>query len=513
MEFAGEFDPLCLTSGEFGGGLAEPQIAEAHVDERGERANDVELTGEELVGLFDAHIEDLGDIASPPEDFEGARLEACAVAVRAFGVDRGQEEQLDHDGAFSFAGRAASAGDVEGEPAGLVPALPGFGGLGEASAHMIEQARVGRHVRARGAADGFLVDAYDPTDAREVAGDGSCQLLGFVDEQQVIGFGCGFDRLGAGTEAVADKHGQCLADQAGLPRTRDTGDCGERAQGHLDADIGEVVAADVVHTQPPLWFARGVALETAIAEDILARHGLLDLRETGGGAAVEDLATTFAGAGSDVDEPVGVTHDVDGVFDDEETVAACLQPVEDAHECVDVLRVEAGGGLVEHVDDPEEVRGQLRGQPQSLQLPARQRRSGPIEREVPEPEVADGPQAVDESLAEADERTTGFLARVHRRLRRGDLGFEHGHEFVQRQGGECGDVEPGDRHGQGFGFEFLTVADRAGLDAEELSHPPLHPGALRVRERVEHILPGTDERPRIGRFGTGSDRFARLGQG
>ena len=59
LQFAGELDPLCLASGEFGGGLAEPQIAEADVDERGQLADDVEFAGEELMSLFDTHIEDL----------------------------------------------------------------------------------------------------------------------------------------------------------------------------------------------------------------------------------------------------------------------------------------------------------------------------------------------------------------------------------------------------------------------------------------------------------------------
>ena len=99
-----------------------------------------------------------------------------------------------------------------------------------------------------------------------------------------------------------------------------------------------------------------------------------------------------------------MAHDVDRVFDDEETVAARFQPVEDAHESIDVLRVETGRGFVEHIDDPEEVGGQLRGQPQALQLSTGQRRRRPIEREVPEPEIPDGLQSVGETLAEADER-------------------------------------------------------------------------------------------------------------
>jgi hypothetical protein len=183
---------------------------------------------------------------------------------------------------------------------------------------------------------------------------------------------------------------------------------------------------------------------------------------------------------------------------------------------IDVLRVEAGGGFVEHVDDAEEIRGQLGGQSQPLQLTAGQRRCGPIEREVPEAEVDDRAEPVDETLAEADECgklvRRGVIVCVHGRLRRGDLIAKDGHEFMQRQGGEFGDVETGDRHRQSVGPEFLSVAHGAGTGTEELGDATLHPGTLRVRERVEHVLPGSDEGSRIGRFGACCDRFARFVQ-
>ena len=107
----------------------------------------------------------------------------------------------------------------------------------------------------------------------------------------------------------------------------------------------------------------------------------------------------------------------------------------------------------------------------------------------------------------------GVLAVVHGCSRLRDSGVEDAHELMDGQGGEFGDIETGDRHRQSFGPELLSLADRAGGNSEELSDPPLHPSALRVRKRVEHVFPGTDEGSRIGRFGTCCDRFACLGQG
>ena len=54
---------------------------------------------------------------------------------------------------------------------------------------MVEQTGVGRHIGPWSPADGILVDAHDPTDSREISGDGSAQLFGVVNEQQVIALG------------------------------------------------------------------------------------------------------------------------------------------------------------------------------------------------------------------------------------------------------------------------------------------------------------------------------------
>ena len=53
-------------------------------------------------------------------------------------------------------------------------------------------------------------------------------------------------------------------------------------------------------------------------------------------AAVEDLATLFAGGGAYVDDPVGTANDVEVVFDYEERVAGGLQLVEGREECFGV---------------------------------------------------------------------------------------------------------------------------------------------------------------------------------
>ena len=93
------------------------------------------------------------------------------MAGRAGRVDAGQEQQLDHDEALALAGLAAALGDVEREPPGVVAAGARRLGRGEQLADVIEQAGVGREVRARRAADRLLIDAHQPLDALHPAGD------------------------------------------------------------------------------------------------------------------------------------------------------------------------------------------------------------------------------------------------------------------------------------------------------------------------------------------------------
>jgi hypothetical protein len=72
----------------------------------------------------------------------------------------------------------------------------------------------------------------------------------------------------------------------------------------------------------------------------------------------------------------------------------------------------ARGRLVEHVDDAEQVRAHLRGEPQPLQLAGRQRRRAALEREVAEPEVQHDrePRAQVLAMRRVDVRLLGMLA-------------------------------------------------------------------------------------------------------
>ena len=72
--------------------------------------------------------------------------------------------------------------------------------------------------------------------------------------------------------------------------------------------------------------------------------------EVGGRALEDDPAAVVAGAGTEVDDPVGVRHDRLVVLDHDDRLAGVHEPVEQAEQLLDVGEVQAGGRLVEDDD-------------------------------------------------------------------------------------------------------------------------------------------------------------------
>ena len=160
-QLGGQLHPLGLAAREGGGGLAEPDVAEADVDDRLHVPGDDGLVGEEGQGLLAAHLEDVGDVLALEGDVEGVAVVAGALAHLARHVDVGQEVHLDLDRAVAGARLAPAAGHVEAEPAGQVAADLRLLGLGEQLADVVEHAGVGGRVRPRRAPDRRLVDVDD----------------------------------------------------------------------------------------------------------------------------------------------------------------------------------------------------------------------------------------------------------------------------------------------------------------------------------------------------------------
>lgn len=168
-----------------------------------------------------------------------------------------------------------------------------------------------------------------------------------------------------------DEFDQRLTDEARFPRTRYAGDGRKRAQWKRRVEIAQVVTRYPREPQPRFRRARLANGKRAVGKQVAPRDRGIDLRQTRRWSAVEHAAPGFTRSGSDIDDPVGVAHDVEIVLDDEERIAGLFEPIERAQERLGVGRMQSRGRFVEHVDDAEEIRAHLRRQTKTLQFARR----------------------------------------------------------------------------------------------------------------------------------------------
>src|SRR5687768_10766537 len=73
--------------------------------------------------------------------------------------------------------------------------------------------------------------------------------------------------------------------------------------------------------------------------EVVAREARLHPDELAGRPLEDDRAAVMAGAGPDVDHPVGARHDVEVVLDHDDRPATVDDPVEQPDEVVDIVHV------------------------------------------------------------------------------------------------------------------------------------------------------------------------------
>src|SRR5215469_688570 len=96
-----------------------------------------------------------------------------------------------------------------------------------------------------------------------------------------------------------------------------------------------------VKSTKPVWLAFRSCVD--VGREVLAGEGGAAGDEVGGRSLEDDPAAVVAGAGAEVDDPVGVRHDRLVVLDDDDRLAGVDEPVEQAEQLLDVGEVQAGG--------------------------------------------------------------------------------------------------------------------------------------------------------------------------
>ena len=158
----------------------------------------------------------------------------------------------------------------------------------------------------------------------------------------------------------------------------------------------------------------------------------------------------LAGAGAEVDQMVGGEHRALVVLDDDHRVAEVAQPLQRRDQPLVVALVEPDRRLVEDVQHPDEARPDLRRQPDSLRLAARQRRRRPLQRQVADPNVVEEAQPLAD-LAQDQPRDLALgLAQLER--------LEPLDRPPRRHRRQLVDAEPADLHRQALGPQPRAVA-------------------------------------------------------
>ena len=214
--------------------------------------------------------------------------------------------------------------------------------------------------------------------------------------------------------------------------------------------------------------------------DSCVRHHVLRL------SLGDDVAAVLARARPHVDEPVGGAHHLLVVLDDEHGVAEPLQPLQRPDQLVVVALVEADRGLVEDVEDADELRADLGREPQPLGLAAGERLRGPVELEVADADVVEEGEPLPDLLDDPvpDQLLGGRQAELVEERERARDG--HPREVVDRAAA--------DGDGEHLGLEAGAVARRAGPEAHVLLDPlALRRGvglAVAPLERLDDPLEG-----------------------
>ncbi len=361
---------------------------------------------------------------------------ALALADVAGDVDVGQEVHLDLHEAVALARLAAPALDVEREAPGLVAAHPRLLRPREQRADEREDAGVGGGVAARCTADGRLVDVDDlvdvlgPLDAR-------------VRPRPVL----------RAMQHLGERAIQDVVDERRLARARHAGHARERAERDGHGLALEVVLARLVDRErvSRSLAAGGGHLDRARAREELTGERLLVGDDLVGGSDGHHVAAQLAGAGAEIDDEVRRADRLFVVLDHQHRVAQIAQPPERVEEPAVVALVEPDRRLVEDIEDADQARADLGGEPDALALAAGERARRPVEGEVLEAHVGQEAEALANLLQHAPRDGRLALAEL---------------ESVE----EYGSVLDGQRHHVGDGLARDLETERLRPQARALAH-------------------------------------------
>ncbi len=379
-QLQGELHALGLASRERQGTLSQTDVIEANVTECVQSALDLRNRGKELLRLFYRHLQDLVDVFPLVANVQRLAGEPLAVADVTGDVDVGQEVHFDLDRTGALAVLAAAALDVEGEASGFVAARLGLREAGEQLTNRREEPDVGGGVGTRCAPDRALVDIDDLVDV-------------FVPFQGIeIGF---LYVTLAAAHAVAQRRVQNVGQEGTLAGSGNAGDHVHRADPELRCDLFEVVFTGTDHTQDltvavPAGFRDRYRF---LSGEPRAGHAVGIGNDLVGRSLGNDRSPVNAGARSQIDDVIRREQGLFVVFYHQQGVPQVAQMEQRREQALIVPLMESDRRLVEDVEHADQLRTDLRRQPDSLRFAAGERGGGAVEGQVVQADALHEPEA------------------------------------------------------------------------------------------------------------------------
>ena len=142
---------------------------------------------------------------------------------------------------------------------------------------------------------------------------------------------------------------------------------------------------------------RGRHLDAQLLIEITPRERSWIVRNLVVGAGRDNASAILAGSRPQIDDAVGVPHDLRVMFHHQHGVPQVAQAMQDLDQAGRVSTVQPDGRLVEHVERADQSRAQRGCELNALRLATGQRRSQPVECEVFQSDVVEEAQTVAQS--------------------------------------------------------------------------------------------------------------------
>src|ERR1017187_2992433 len=334
---AREFQTLRFAAAQRRHGLTKFHIAETNGAQRFEDAQDIIMAGKKLARLVGGHFEDIGNGLAVDLHLEHNAAIPLPIAVGATQIDVAEELHLDVLETIPAARRAASFAGIETKCARRITALLRRRLRGEKFTDRVERADVAGRIRARGPADGRLVhhhDIFNPL----VANNGPMPSRGF---------------LGLVLE-LAQRIVENVLDQRRFPRATDARDADQPIQGYLNIDVLQVMLARAQDLQARALQGNGASLGSRrhlfLAREILCGQRASALLQFRLRAEEHNFTAAFARTRTQIENAVSGTDNTRVMLDEKQRISRGAEPLQDADQTIDVARMQADAGFIEHVE-------------------------------------------------------------------------------------------------------------------------------------------------------------------